>query len=202
MSKPTPTEKFIPTLEVPQFKEHKTTQAAAILATYCGGKIDVYKLIKLIYLIDRESLKRRGSPVTYDRSYNTPLGPTPINTYHLINNPWTGEYWSQSFSAPESPHVIKLLRNDTGEGKLSRFEVDLIHEVFEKFGKKSFNELQRYMHSLPEFDDPGRSSSPIDWGTLLKAVGWYGDDLIAIKQKLSGRAMFERRIENMSQEIR
>ena len=47
------------------------------------------------------------------------------------------------------------------------------------------------MHSLPEFDDPGRSSSPIDWDTLLKAVGWYGDDLIAIKQKLSGKAMFD-----------
>ena len=201
MSDLTHAETFIPTLEVPQFKEQKTTQVAAILATYCGGKIDVYKLVKLIYLIDRESLKRRGSPITYDRPYNMPLGPTPGNTYHLINNPWTGEYWSQSFSPPESPHVIKLLRDDTGEDKLSRFEVDLIREVFEKFGKKSFDELQKYMHSLPEFDDPGRSSSPIDWDTLLKAVGWYGDDLIAIKQKLSGRAMFERRIENMSQEI-
>lgn len=78
----------------------------------------------------------------------------------------------------------------------------MIREVFEKFGKKSFDELQRYVHSLPEFDDPGTSSSPIDWDTLLKAVGWCGDDLIAIKQKLSGRAMFERRIKNMSEEIR
>ncbi|MDE2700015.1 MAG: hypothetical protein OXI23_14175, partial [Gemmatimonadota bacterium] len=139
--------------------------------------------------------------ITCDRPYNTPLGATATNTYHLINHPRPGEYWSQFFSSPGAPHVIKLLRDDTGEGKLSRFEVDLIREVFEKFKKKSLKALKRYVHSLPEFDDPGTSSSPIDWDTLLKAVGWCGDDLIAIKQKLSGRAMFERRMENMSQEI-
>ena len=28
---------------------------------------------------------------------------------------------------------------------------------------------------LPEFDDPGRSSSPIDLGSLAQGVGWYVD---------------------------
>ena len=83
MKPPIFTEESVSEMAVPRFKEHKTTQIAVLLVKYSGGKIDLYKLIKLIYLIDRESLKRRGHPVTFDRPYNLPLGPTPSHTYHF-----------------------------------------------------------------------------------------------------------------------
>ena len=181
MKHPVFTEESVSEMAVPRFKEHKTTQIAALLVKYSGGKIDLYKLIKLIYFIDRESLKRRGHSVTFDRPYNLPLGPTPSHTYHLIWNPWDGEYWSQSFSLPKK-NIIRLLNNDTGDGELSRFETDLIREIYGEFDNKSFSELKKYVHSLPEFDDPGPSSAPMEWNRLLKAVGWTGDDLVVCQK--------------------
>ncbi len=94
-------------LDIPEFNERRTTQVAALLAHYSGGQISVYKLVKLIYLIDRTSLERRGRPVTFDRPYNLPFGPTPSHTYDLVCKPWEGEYWSQYFSRPQG-YIIKL----------------------------------------------------------------------------------------------
>ena len=195
MKPPVFTEESVSEMAVPRFKEHKATQVAALLAKYSSGKIDMYKLIKLIYLIDRESLKRRGHPVTFDRPYNLPLGPTPSHTYHLIWNPWDGEYWSQSFSLPKK-NIIRLLNNDIDDGELSPFEMDLISEIYEEFGNKSFSKLKKYVHSLPEFDDPGHSSAPMEWNRLLKAVGWTGDDLVAIRKEFNAIATFENMMDN------
>ena len=177
-------------LDIPEFNERRTTQVAALLAHYSGGQISVYKLVKLIYLIDRTSLTRRGRPVTFDRPYNLPLGPTPSRTYDLVCKPWESEYWSQYFSRPQG-YMIKLIKDDISSDELSQAQIDLINDVFKAFGNKSFRELKDYLHALPEFDDPGRSSNPIDWNTLLKATGWSDEDLITIRQEFDAKAKFE-----------
>ena len=177
-------------LDIPEFNERRTTQVAALLAHYSGGQISVYKLVKLIYLIDRTSLARRGRPVTFDRPYNLPLGPTPSRTYDLVCKPWESEYWSQYFSRPQG-YMIKLIKDDISSDELSQAQLDLINDVFKAFGNKSFRELKDYLHALPEFDDPGRSSNPIDWNTLLKATGWSDEDLITIRQEFDAKAKFE-----------
>ena len=180
-------------VNMPKFKERKTTQVAALLAQSRGGKIDLYNLVKLIYLIDREALKRWGRPVTYDRPFNLPLGPTPSATYDLVRNPSKGKDWPLSFSAPHH-NVIKLISPDAENDELSQAEIDLIQEVFREFGHKNFGELKRYVHDLPEFRDPGKSSEPIRWDTLLRAVGWKGEDLAEIKRDLEASAKFEKLI--------
>ena len=45
------------------FDARKATQVAAAFVTREGGELNVMKLIKLIYLLDRLSLIRRGVPV-------------------------------------------------------------------------------------------------------------------------------------------
>ena len=178
---------------VPKFKERKTTQVAALLAQNCGEEIDLYKLVKLIYLIDRKALKRWGRSVTFDRPYNFPFGPTPSATYDMVRHPSKGRYWSSSFAAPQH-NVIRLISPDTGVDELSQAEIDLVQEVFREFGHKSFGELRSYVHALPEFRDPGESSEPIGWDTLLRAVGWKGEDLEEIKRELEASAKFEKLI--------
>ena len=175
---------------VPKFKERKTTQVAALLAQNCSGEIDLYKLVKLIYLIDREALKCWGRSVTFDRPFNLPLGPTPSATYDMVRHPAKGRYWSSSFADPQH-NVIRLISPDTGVDELSQAEIDLVQEVFREFGHKSFGELKSYVHALPEFRDPGESSEPIGWDTLLRAVGWKGEDLEEIKRELEASAKFE-----------
>ena len=53
------------------FNEAKATQAAARLLFLRGGTMSYVKLIKLLYLADREALIRWGRPVTSRRSSNT-----------------------------------------------------------------------------------------------------------------------------------
>ena len=175
---------------VPKFKERKTTQVAAWIVHACGGKMDVGELLALLYLIDREALKRWGRPVTFDRPYNFPFGPTPSETYDMVRHPSKGRYWSSSFADPQH-NVIRLISPDTGVDELSQAEIDLVQEVFREFGHKSFGELKSYVHALPEFRDPGESSEPIGWDTLLRAVGWKGEDLEEIKRELEASAKFE-----------
>lgn len=176
---------------VPKFKERKTTQVAAWIVHACGNKMDIGELLALLYLIDREALKRWGRPVTFDRPYNFPFGPTPSETYALAHAPLHGEHWPKSFSALQLGRIIKLLTPHTEIDELSQAEIDLVQDIFREFGRKSFGELKSYVHALPEFRDPGESSEPIGWDTLLRAVGWKGEDLEEIKRELEASAKFE-----------
>ena len=176
---------------VPKFKERKTTQGAAWIVHACGGKMDVGELLALLYLIDREALKRWGRSVTFDRPYNFPFGPTPSATYALAHAPLHGEHWPKSFSALQLGRVIKLLTPHTEIDELSQAEIDLVQDIFRDFGRKSFGELKTHLQSLPEFHAPSEYPTPINWDTLLRAVGWKGEDLEEIKRELEASAKFE-----------
>ncbi|MDE2798694.1 MAG: Panacea domain-containing protein [Gemmatimonadota bacterium] len=187
------------TIEMPQFKERKAAQVAALLIKHNGGQsIDMYKLLKLIYLVDRKALELWGRPVTYDTPKNLLYGPTPSHTYDLIDPPKkkrlshsnTPNYWSHFFSN-SIDHRIRLIKPGPGTGELSPAEVNLIGEIFDKFGHKTFEELTAYFHALPEYNDPGGSSERIEWETLLRVVGWEGEDLTEIKKDLAYKAKFE-----------
>jgi hypothetical protein len=57
------------------FDERKATEAAAYLLRLRGGRMSYLKLIKLLYLADREALSRWGFSVTNDRHVSMPHGP-------------------------------------------------------------------------------------------------------------------------------
>ena len=66
-----------------------------------------------------------------------------------------------------------------------KHKCDLINDVFKEFGNKclwAIKELPTL--SSAEFDDPGGSSNPIDWNTLLKATGWSDEDLIHNQERI------------------
>ena len=94
-------------------------------------------------------------------------------------------------------HTPQLIKDDISSDELSQAQIDLINDVFKEFGNKSFGQLKNYLHSLPEFDDPGGSSNPIDWNTLLKATGWSDEDLITIRKEFDAKAKFENMLRNM-----
>ena len=68
------------------FNEAKAAQAAARLLKKRGGKMAYMKLIKLLYLVDREALRRWGRPVTTDRYVSMDHGPVLSSTLDLINH--------------------------------------------------------------------------------------------------------------------
>ena len=170
-----------------RFNEAKAAQAAARLLRLHGGKMNYMKLIKLLYLTDRESLKRWGRPVTTDCYVSMDKGPVLSAVLDLINNscrPGVASPWYALISEP-SAHSVSLLANASPpDEELSRAEEDLIDEIYATHGCKSQWALVDLVHELPEWKDPGGSAIPIAYADILRAVGKDDEEIDQINGEL------------------
>ena len=180
-------------LKIPDFDERKTVQVAALLVKKFNNTLDMGKLLKMIYLIDRKSLEDRGYPVTFDRPYNMKFGPILSHTYRLMKE-GNGTYWNKVFLVPDTKHLVKLRDVEVGIGALSEADVEYIDKVVEEVGHLSFQEISQYTHTLAEYEDTGDTSRPIEWNNWLRAVGWDDDEILDIREELDGRANFEKMV--------
>lgn len=152
------------------------------------------KLIKLLYLLDREAFVRLGRPVTHDSYSSMPHGPVPSFTLDRINEPEEsiGSYWD-TYIAPKANNEVSLRdRRGAPSDQLSPAEEALIDEVFAKFGRMTRWQLRDYTHTLPEWEDPHGSSRPIDPATFLKQAGYSDEDLAALEGELNDLALADR----------
>jgi uncharacterized phage-associated protein len=163
-----------------RYREDKATQAAARLLKLRGGTMSHLKLIKLLYLVERESLTRLGRPLTYDTYSSLPHGPVLSATLDRINTGecYRGGYWDRVIS-PKVRYEVSLrdpavVPND----QLSPAEEALIDEVFAKYGRLKRWELVELTHELPEWIDPQGSALPILPADILRHAG-YSDQVIA-----------------------
>lgn len=140
------------------------------------------KLIKLLYLVDRTALTRWGQPVTFDKFSSTDKGVVLSKTLSLINGE-DGEIWQKVFQS-HGDHETKLIDESIGIEKLSKAEIKLLDEIFEKFGKMSRWQLSDYHHTLPEWIDPDGSSIPIDIQDVLKFENKTSAEIESIKKEL------------------
>lgn len=173
-----------------RFREEKTTQAAAMLLQLRGGTMSHLKLIKLLYLLDREALTRWGRPITHDWYYSMDNGPVLSFTLDRING--AGEedtYWSR-FIGERRNHEVRLREDvERPSGQLSPAEEALIREVFEKHGRKSRWELVELSHELPEWQHPHGSRLPIDHADILRNEGFSEEEIGEIAAELEESAL-------------
>jgi uncharacterized phage-associated protein len=177
----------------PRFHEEKATQVAALLLRERGGRMNYMKLLKLMYLADREALQRWGRPITFDAYVSMRNGPVLSRTYSLISGdvaPDDGSYWSECISPPDGYEVALLW--DCPTSHLSEAEIDLLHEVFGTFGHRNRWALVDYSHTLPEWTDPGDSALPIDYADVLSAGGRSEAEVAEIVAELEELAMADR----------
>jgi uncharacterized phage-associated protein len=167
----------------PLYREDKATQAAARLLKLRGGKMSHLKLIKLLYLVEREALTRYGAPLSYDTYVSMPHGPVVSSTLDRINTgeAYRGGYWDQHI-APKVDNEVAL-RNpaDIPEDQLSAAEQGLIDEIFRKYGHLDRWKLVELTHRLPEWTDPQGSSIPISPDEILRSEGYSEEDIEQIK---------------------
>ena len=72
--------------------------------------------------------------------------------------------------------------------KLSTAEVELIKEMYEKYGNLSGKELEELSHHLPEWSDPKGSSIPIPLPKLLSVLEYSEEDIERIESELEQEA--------------
>ena len=155
--------------------EEATAQAAALFLLKAGGPMPHLKLMKLLYIADRESYRRCGSPITGDEMVSMPHGPVLSRTLDLMKGaaPSAPNGWS-SYVCRVNQHAVTLAHGVTEEtflGKLSRGDHWVIDGVWERYGGMDQWELRDLTHTFPEWEDPRGSSRPIERYTLFKALG-------------------------------
>jgi uncharacterized phage-associated protein len=150
------------------------------------------KLIKLLYIVDREALIRWGRTVTTDRHVSMPKGPVLSQIYDLITGdepPGVETFWRRHISAPQ--HFEIEMNRDPGDDELSGAEEALIDEVFNEHGWKGRWELVRYTHDLPEWQDPGGGSLPISYRDILRAADKTEAEIAAVESEIENLAVTE-----------
>lgn len=181
----------------PLFREDKATQAACIFIAKEGGTINYMKLLKLLYLADRQRLLERGCPITYDSFSALKHGPILSYTYNLINHgvsPGVDSYWLRHISAPEN-YNVSLKAQDFSFDSLSCAELKVLDDIYEKLGHLDEWGIVDWCHNtenVPEWKSPGESSKPIHIYEILEAEGKTPMEIIQIEKELSSVAQFEK----------
>lgn len=176
-----------------EFKKEKTTQIAGLLLSLHGGEMTLLKLIKLLYLVDREALDRWGRPITYDSYVSMDNGPVLSNTYNLIKGTRETSYWDDFISERGLENQLALIPETPPVDRLAEAEFALVQEVFRKHGKKSAPALVDLCHQFEEWQHPSGSAIPIELVDILRALGKPEDDANEIAEELEA-VSFARRV--------
>ena len=153
------------------FDERKATQAAAQFIAMAGGKINYMLLMKLLYLMDRQTIAQWGRPVTGDEYFSMKYGPVLSEVLDLITNPpepSVNSYWSQHISS--ASNYIVSLTSDPGDDELSENEENIIRNTHTAYGGYNQFVLAEHLHeALPEWTPVERGRVPIEIRAILKA---------------------------------
>lgn len=172
------------------FSAKKTTQAAAYLMKQAGGSMNYMKLIKLLYLADREALGSHDAPITGDDYFALKFGPVLSETLNLAKGTSQHPFWNRHIRRRSPPSYTLDLAHDPGVGELSGAEIGLLEETWQRFHRHSQFDLAELTHAqCPEWKDPGTGRNPISPDEILKTYGRTSAEIRAIGKD---RAEYER----------
>jgi len=157
------------------FDARKAAQVTAFFADKAGGKINILRVTKLVYLADRLSMDRRECSITGDNFVSMPFGPVNSNTYNYMKGKANNRIndWRE-FIGAERFHNLPLTKqieiHDLDE--LSRAEIKILEETWTSYKDVTDQfELAEFTHKYcPEWRDPSGSSIPIDFATVYKKL--------------------------------
>ena len=181
------------------FDVNKTIQVAAFFLKQSGLKvcpgISHLKLLKLLYLTNRTSLKENATLIVFDRAYALPNGPILSTVYNLIKKDHPQMYaWQQCI---ETGWHNVFLKKDVVNDELSPFEEKILHSVSCEYGNMTDKEIICATHELPEWKKyesrllsaNNRRSYHIELRDIVDAIVKETNDILLwerVKKKIAG----------------
>lgn len=166
-----------------RLKIKKIIQTVNYLLFLNDSAMNYTKLIKLLYIADKEALLQRwDDTITGDKYASMKNGPILSKTYDLIMNKGDDDFeqceWDIYFS--KSNYDLQL-KSSISYDELSQAEKDLLKEIDDKFKSNDYRDMINYIHDntalFPEWKDPGNTSIPIDIEDILKSIGRSDEEI-------------------------
>lgn len=174
------------------FNEEKAAEAAAYLLYLADGSMPYIRLIKLLYLADRQSLIETGRPIIGDQVVSMDHGPVLSRVYDLIKGLHADGSWQRHVS--RHGYDVRMEDGPPRNGALSDYELEILRAVFDRYRDTGTWALIDRMHEeLAEWADPDRTSVPIDPETILSAGGRSAEDIREMAEEAE-RSLAEHRI--------
>lgn len=159
------------------FNERKVAQMAAFfLGQGPEGRMSHLKLMKLLYLADREAVRTFGLPISGDKPVSMPHGPVLSMTLNLMDGDIESRPggWEEWISDKENHELsLRKLFAPQDLDELSKAELSVLETVWKQFGAMGKWEIRDWTHQhCSEWKDPRGSSYPITFQSLACAVGF------------------------------
>jgi hypothetical protein len=155
-------------------------------------RMNYYRLLKLLYIADRDSIKETGRPIIGGRMVAMERGPLHSTILDLIKGrDVESPQWYSQF---RTEHYDIEMLCDPGNGELSRYEIELLERISRRFEDDDEWAVGRHTHEFPEFiqNEPAAGSSrTIPLEDVIAAVGRSGD-IDAILRDATEMGVFDR----------
>lgn len=158
------------------FKYEKTLQAVAyLLRREPSRQMNYMRLIKVLYMADRESIMASREPITGDSVVAMKRGPVLSHLLDLVKgHDIRSPQWTTCVQ--REGYVVRLV-SDPGNGALSEHDMVVLDKVAEQFQDHDEWDMVEHTHRLAEVKkrNPGNSMEAIPLADILEAVGRAGD---------------------------
>ncbi len=176
------------------FDIRKAAQVAAYLLWKRGGKMSCLKLMKLMYLAEKQFLLDHGERLTGDKMVSMPMGPVLSAVYDCFIG-GQEPYWNSWIKNPGRYDLalntdVRVNQDDPLDtfDELSLADQNILDKVFSEYGRMNRRELVERLQNpinCPEWENPQGSSYPIQPLSLLMKNGKTKAEADAILQKLA-----------------
>ncbi len=156
-----------------KFDAKKATQVACLFIQKEADSINIMKLVKLIYLLDRLSIVRRGIPVVGGDYFSMKNGPVISEILDLINSGtlyFVKTDWKKYISDREN-HMVTIVESP-GTDQLSESEKKMINQIYLQHGEKNQYQLREWCHrNCPEWHGITKGRKEISVERILQVSG-------------------------------
>lgn len=174
-----------------RFDTEKAVQAAAALLRFePSWRMTRLRLLKLLYIADREALKETGRPIIGHKVVAMNHGPLHSAIYDLIKGSRADEnVWSDCIRNVD--HHDLVLQKDPGAKRLSKYDLKRLEEVSTRFAEANDYDVALFTHEFDEWKKNFHegTSTVIPLTDILEAVG-RKQDQEAILQDLQDSEAF------------
>ncbi|WP_435008692.1 Panacea domain-containing protein [Tundrisphaera lichenicola] len=177
-----------------RFNFEKSLQAAGVLLRLEEGRMSYMRLLKLLYIADREMLAATAASITGDQGFAMKYGPVLSHVYDLIQGAGSRfDDWDRHIRT--QGYAVKLVE-DPGRGKLSRGEIEKLTEVSDRHRSKDQWELSDLTHDFPEWrrhwpEGAEVGSYLIPWEDILAAQGEGRETIEVVEEEEAARNYME-----------